>query len=433
MAVPPACLDFRSAEAGLTAMAVTATAIPAHVPAQLVWDHDINVFPALFADPYAGACEAIHAGPDIVWCTSAYNGRPGWLMTRFALIEEVHLDPARFAAGLSRDITVLLGHEVPLLPSESDPPEHRIYRQFIQPWFQPSFVAGLDARIREICRDLIAGFEARGSCEFVAEFSSLFPSSVFLALMGLPRELLLQFLAWEHDFLRGDSFETRARAAREIHDYFAGLIDERRRHPEGDMVSMIANGAIEGRRLSDDEARGMCIMLYIGGLDSVTSGLGWYMRHLALDPVLQAALRDAPALIPDAIEEFVRAYGTNSTMRTVTGDIAFHGVAMKRGDIVVLPTFFASRDPRQYRDPHRFDIARKARTMTFATGAHNCAGIHLAKREIRIVLEEFLARLPNIRIPAGDAAVLTTQTIWGVKRLPLEWDRERDRGIGETR
>jgi len=396
--------------------------IPAHVPPELVWDHDINLFPAQFDDPFVGAGDAIHEGPDIVWATSAYNGRPGWLLTRFALIDEVHMNPARFAAGLSRDITVLLGFEVPLLPSESDPPEHRTYRQFIQPWFQPKYVAGLEPKIREICRDLIARFETRGGCEFVGEFSSLFPSSVFLALMGLPRELLGQFLQWEHDFLRGENFEVRARATREIYDYFAGLLEERRRHPRDDMVSMIANGEIDGRRLTDNEARGMCIMLYIGGLDSVTSGLGWYMRHLALDQALQSRLRNDPALIPDAIEEFVRAYGTNSTMRTVTQDTEFHGVAMKQGDIVVLPTFFASRDPREYADPHRFDIARKARTMTFATGAHNCAGIHLAKRETRVVLEEFLSRFDNIRIPEGEGAVWTTQTIWGVKKLPLEWD-----------
>jgi cytochrome P450 len=189
------------------------------------------------------------------------------------------------------------------------------------------------------------------------------------------------------------------------------------------MVSMIANGEIDGRRLTDDEARGMCIMLYIGGLDSVTSGLGWYKRHLALDRELQVRLRRDPSLIPDAIEEFVRAYGTNSTMRTLTADTTFHGVAMKQGDIVVLPTFFASRDPREYAAPHRFDIARRARSMTFATGAHNCAGVHLAKREIRIVLEEFLSRFDNIRIPEGQSAVWTTQTIWGVKQLPLEWDK----------
>ena len=400
-----------------------ANGIPAHVPPELVWDHDLNTFPLQFDDPFIGACDAIHAGPDIVWCTSAYNTRPGWLMTRFALIEEVHLNPQIFAAGQSRDITVLLGHEVPLLPSESDPPEHRRYRQFIQPWFQPSFVAGLDARIREICRGLIADFEARGNCEFVSEFSSPFPSSVFLAMMGLPRELLGEFLQWEHDFLRGSSFEIRARATRELYQYFAGLLEERRRNPKDDMVSMIANGEIDGCKLTDDEARGMCIMLYIGGLDSVTSGLGWYMRHLAMDQQLQARLREDAALIPDAIEEFVRAYGTNSTMRTVTCDIEFHDVAMKQGDIVVLPTFFASRDPREYTDPHCFDIARRARTMTFATGAHNCAGIHLAKRETRIVLEEFLSRFERIRIPEGKSAEWTTHAIWGVRKLPLQWDK----------
>ena len=397
--------------------------IPAHVPPGLIWDHDLGTFSAQFDDPFVGACDAIHEGPDIVWATSAYNGRPGWLLTRFALIDEVHMNPSQFAASLSRDVSSLLGMDVPLLPSESDPPDHKTYRQFIQPWFQPKYVSELEPRLRDICNGLIASFEDRGGCEFVGEFSHLFPSSVFLELMGLPQELLGQFLEWEDSFLRGDTLEVRAKATREIYDYFAGLLAERRRDPRDDMVSMIANGEIDGRRLADNEARGMCIMLYIGGLDSVTSGLGWYMRHLALDQELQSRLRDDPALIPSAIEELVRAYGTNATMRTVTEDIEFHGVAMRKGDIVVLPTFLSSRDPREYENPHIFDIGRRSRTMTFATGLHNCAGIHLAKRETRIVLEEFLSRFDNIRIPEGESVVWTTQAIWGVRKLPLVWDR----------
>lgn len=397
--------------------------IPAHVPKELVWDHDINVFPAQFDDPFVGACDAIHEGPDIVWARSAYNGRPGWLLTRFALLDEVHKNPGRFAASFSRDVSRLLGIDVPLLPSESDPPDHKTYRQFIQPWFQPAFVMELEPRIREICNELIGKFEDRCGCEFVSEFSSLFPSSVFLLLMGLPQELLPRFLEWEHGFLRGSTLEIRTQATRDIYDYFAGLLEERRKNPRDDMVSMIANGEVDGRKLTDNEARGMCIMLYIGGLDSVTSGLGWYMRHLALDQDLQSMLRNDPDLIPAAIEEFVRAYGTNATMRTVTEDCEFHGVQMRKGDIVVLPTYLSSRDPREYEDPHRFDMARSPRTMTFAKGVHICAGIHLAKLETRIVLEEFLSRFRNIRIAEGETVVWTAQAIWGVKKLPLVWDR----------
>jgi cytochrome P450 len=406
----------------MTTSITTAAYVPAHVPQELFWEHDIDVFPAQFGDPYVGTCDSLHAGPHIVWAAKgAYCGRPGWMLTRFEHFQQVQMDPDRFAASLSRDASSLLGFDLPLLPFESDPPQHKTYRQLIQPWFQPSAVNALEPMLRDICAQLIGKFEDRGSCEFVSEFSSLFPSYVFLGLMGLPRDMLPQFLAWENAFLRGDSVETRAGAMRAIYDYFRELLKERRARPQDNLMSLIANGETDGRRLTDDEAIGMCITLYIGGLDSVASGLGWYMRHLALDRDLQQRLRNDPGLIRLAVDELSRAYGTNSTIRTVTRDTEFHGVPMCEGDIVAMPTFLCARDPHAFADPHVVDINRNARSMSFGTGPHNCVGIHLAKREAMLVISEFLSRFENIRIPDGEQVSWTTQTIWGVKRLPLGW------------
>ena len=397
-------------------------AVPAHVPEALRWDENIDVYPAQFAEPYVEACDAIHAGPDIVWAAQgAYCGQPGWMLTRFALVQEAHLNPAIFSAANNRDASNLLGFDLPLIPGESDPPQHRFYRQLLAPFFQPSSVAALEAMIHRTCDELIGAFADRGSCEFVSEFSSLFPSYVFLALMDLPREMLPQFLAWEHGFLRGRTMRERIDAIMAIYDYFKQRLEERRRTPGDDLITRIATGTIEGRPLTEAEAVGTCITLYIGGLDSVASGLGWYLRHLALDQDLQARLRRDPTLIPAAVDEFSRAYGTNSNKRIVTEDIDFHGAPMRQGDIVALPTFLCSRDPREFADPHVIDIARKARSLTFGTGTHHCIGIHLAKRELRIVLAEFLSRFERFHIPEDAEPVWTTQTIWGVKQLPLTW------------
>ncbi len=403
-------------------MGSTSTAVPDHVPAHLVWDHDIDVFARQFDDPHAGAGDILHQGPDIVWATGAYCGRPGWLLTRYAHLQEVHLDPGRFAASLNRDATALLGFDLPLIPFESDPPIHHAYRQLILHQFSPAAINKLDPKVRAICAELIDQFADRGGCEFVGEFSSLLPSYVFLALMGISRDVLPQFLQWEHDFLRGDTFEVRQQAMLAIHDYFRDYLAERRADPGDDLVSVIATGITAGRTLTEAEAIGMCITLFIGGLDSIASGLGWYLRHIALDQPLQERLRANPDLLPAAIEELSRVYATNSTIRTVREDTEFHGVPMRQGDIIALATYLSARDPREYPDPHRVDIDRKARNMTFGTGAHHCIGIHLARREIRIVLAEFLSRFRNIRIAPGQSAEWTTQTIWGVKKLPLIWD-----------
>ena len=407
----------------MTTNAATAV-VPAHVPDDLRWDHNIDIFPAQFSDPYVDACDAVHQGPDVVWATQgAYCGRPGWMLTRFAHIQEVQLDFRRFSPSLNRDATSLLGIEVPLLPAESDPPMHRYYRQLVEPWFRPGAIGTLEPMIRATCDELMAAFETRDGCEFVGEFSSLFPSNIFLALMGLPKALLPRFLAWENAFLRGPNLEVRLGAMRAIYDYFQALLEERRKFPRDDLLTAIANGQCDGRDLTDGEKIGTCITLYIGGLDSVASGLGWYLRHLALNPELQERLRSDPGLIPRAIEELSRAYATNCTMRTVMQDTDFHGAPMRKGDIVALATFWSARDGREYPTPHLIDIDRKSRSMTFGAGAHHCLGIHLAKREIKLVLSEFLSRFRNIRIRAGESAAWTTTTIWGVKRLPLMWDK----------
>lgn len=399
------------------------TSVPTHVPRELCWDHDIDAFTSQFEDPYVQACEVIHQGPDIIWAVKgAHGGRPGWVLTRFAHMQEVYIDSTRFSAGFSNGAARFLGFDLRLIPKESDPPLHRYYRQVLQPWFQPSAINSLEPVVRSICDELISYFADRSGCEFVLEFSSLFPSYVFLGLMGMPRELLPQFLEWEHSFLRGNSWEDQVAGTRAIYEYLRSYSEERRQNPGDDLVSKIVTAEVDGRKLTENEAIGMCMTLYLGGLDTVMNSLGWCMRHLAKDQVLQDRLRDDPDLISAAIEELLRAYGVSSTFRTVIEDIDFHGVPMRKGDIVALPTFFSSRDARQYPNPHVVDIDRKPRHLTMGSGVHNCLGIHLAKREIRIVLSEFLSRFSNIRIPGGEKEVLTTVMFWGVRKMPLVWD-----------
>ena len=395
---------------------------PDHVPPDLVWDHDINAFAAEYRDPFLGVAR-MHEGPDIVWATGAHRGRPGWVLTRYAHIQEAFMDARRFSSSQNGDVAELLGVDWHLNPLEIDPPAHMAYRQILQPYFLPSAVNTLEPMVREVCTSLIAAFEDKGGCEFIGDFASLFPSYIFLELMGMPRDLVGQFLHLEDTYMRGPSIKARVGALREILHYLEGYAKERRRNPGSDLVSTIVTAEIDGRRLTEGEAMGMCMVLYLGGLDTVMSSLGWYFRHLAQDQDLLARLRDDPDAIPGAVDDLLRAYGVTGTIRTATEDFTFHGAPIRAGDTVVVPTYLAGRDPQQYSNPHSVDPDRKARHLTLATGVHNCLGIHLAKREIKVVLEAFLTRFRNIRIPQGEEAVWHTNGVWGVSRLPLVWDR----------
>lgn len=398
------------------------TAVPDHVPAELVWDHDIDEYAAELDDPFIGVSR-LFDGPDLVWARGASRGLPGWIPTRYALIEEVFLDAERFKSGGSNDAAELLGVSWRLNPLEIDPPAHRAYRQILQPWFLPSAINKMEEKVRQIARDLIAEFEQRGGCEFITQFAELFPSYIFLELMGLPRDRLSQFLDWENAFMRAPTMEERVGAARAIKDYLESYIEQRRSDRRDDLVTAILDARIDGRPLDQGEIMGMCMVLYLGGLDTVMSSLGWYFRHLANHPDLQERLRANPDEIPGAVDDFLRAFGVTGTRRTATRDTELAGVTIRKGDWVMVPTYLAGRDPQQYTDPHVVDPGRKARHLTLATGVHNCLGVHLAKREIKIVLEEWLSRFRDIRIPQGQEAQWHTQGVWGVHSLPLEWER----------
>jgi len=397
--------------------------LPAHVPERLAWDHDLSTFARTLKDPFIGVSEELHAGPDIVYARGSFHQTPGWLLTRHSLIEEAFGRDDLFSSADWAETRKNLGVDWAMNPLEFDRPAHTPYRLVLQPLFSPRAINELEGSVRRICRDLIAKFENKGGCEFMSEFASLFPSYVFLSLMGMPVERLPDFMKWENMFFRGKDPETRRRGLQAICAYLEGFMAERRADPKDDLASHIVTAKVGDRLLNHGEVMGMAMVLYTGGLDTVFSSLGWYFRHLAGDPALQARLKANPDDVPAAVEEFLRAFGITVTRRRVAKDCEFHGVAMKAGDWISLPTFLASRDPREFANPHQVDIDRQPRHVTLARGVHVCLGAHLARREIKIVLEEFLSRFSNIRLAEGERPRWHTESVWGVDYLPLVWDR----------
>jgi len=395
---------------------------PDHVPVDLVWDHDIRDYARELDDPFVAAAR-LHDGPKLIWARAMARDRPGWAPVSSMLIEEVLRDYQTFSSADAIGLGRLLGVPWRLNPLEYDPPEHRAYRRILQPWFQPNAIANLEGAIRRIACELIAQFENDDGCEFIAQFARLFPSRVFLHLMGLPRARLERFLEWEDLFIRSPVAAERLRAGHEIINLLEEHIEDRRRRPIGDLTSALLSAEVGGRPLNADELMGMAYLLYIAGLDTVLASSGWHMKHLAGDPELQDRLQRNPSEIPAAVEELLRAFGVLGSFRRVTKDTVFHGVEMKRNDTVVIAPFLASRDPERYEDPHLIRLGRETQHVTLSSGAHNCLGAHLARRELTLVLEEFLSRFSKIRIPEGEQAAWQVDGAWSVTRLPLEWRR----------
>lgn len=393
--------------------------IPDHVPASLYCDLDLKEFAAQFEDPFVGI-QALQDRGEVIYVSDIGRGASGWLPTRYDVLNDIFMDAKRFSSADNIGVGPLMGVDWRLNPLEYDPPAHMGYRQVLQPFFLPSAVNGYDDLIRGVARELIARFADKRQIDFVEDFASLFPSYVFLDLLGLPREELPQFFEWEHAFTRSPDMAVRAAGARSILHYLEAYVERRRSEPRDDLVTGIINGQVKGRPLDHGEIMGMVMVLYFGGLDTVLSSLGWYFRYLALDQELQARLRAAPQDIPGTVDDLLRAFGVTGTRRTVVEDLEIRGVAMKQGDIVLMPTFLACRDDRQFADPHRVDPDRKARHLTLATGPHNCLGAHLAKREIKIVLEEWLAHIPTFRVAEGKPQRWDAAGVWAMTELWLE-------------
>lgn len=394
--------------------------VPEHVPAELVLDKDLYTFLQEGDDPYRTA-SCLHDGPDIFWARNAVLGQPAWVPTRHALMHEIYLNTEAFSSD--RQNLAMLGVDWKLNPLEYDPPEHSKYRRILNPFFTPKAMSALDDSVKEVCNMLISKFAERGSCEFVTEFAEEFPSYIFLDLMGLPREKLHDFLRWERDMIHAKNAVDRVGAMKSVLAYFEQFIAEQKGNPTTELMKGILSAQVDdGRPLDDGEIMGMCYLLYIGGLDTVFCTLGWVIWHLATDQPLQKRLRENPEEIPKAVEEFLRAYPVATPHREVTKDINFHGVQMRAGEWVLLPTFLAARDPQAYDNPHTIDIDRKTQHITFANGPHVCLGRSLARRELITVIETFLSRFTHIRIPDGERYAYHTGGVFGVDRLPLEWD-----------
>jgi cytochrome P450 len=353
-------------------------------------------------------------------------GEPTIYLSRYEDVMWAFRHPEIFSSAPE---AVSIGQEQPLIPLQVDPPDHAQYRRFLDPEFSPKKMAALDRDARALVNGLIDGFIDRGECDFHEEFATPLPSSIFLALMGLPQSDLPVFLQWRDDTIRPDTDDLeeaqaiRDRVGREITAYFASSLAHRAANPDDLLMSRIAVGEVDGRPLTREEQLGICHLLLLGGLDTVTATLDCMVVHLARDPERRAALAADPSLVAPAVEELLR-FETPVTMviRVLKQDCELGGVQLRTGDHAVLLIGAGNSDPAEFDEAEAADFAREAnRHLAFGGGPHRCLGSHLARLELRVAIEELHRRIPDYRIPDG-AEVSISSAIRQAASLPLVWD-----------
>jgi cytochrome P450 len=318
-----------------------------------------------------------------------------------------------------------------LVPQQFDPPEHRKYRRLLDPLFSARNMRDLEGDITRRVNELIDAFIDRGECDFASEVAVALPASMFMRLMGLPLDHAELWLDIKEKMERGtpgaenmsQDDPTRIEGQEEFKLRFDELIEQRRREPRDDVLTEVVNMEIDGGPIGHDELLGICRLLFLAGLDTVTDSLTCMYVFLARHPDHRRRLIDDPDIIPMAVEEMLR-YETPAPFvpRTAKQDIEINGQVIKQGEQVTLLVGAADTDERAYERVDDVDFDRpNIKHFAFGAGVHRCLGMHLARHELRITLQEWHRRIPAYHIPE-DVQLDWAPVMRQVMRLPLVFD-----------
>jgi cytochrome P450 len=352
---------------------------------------------------------------------------PFWMITQYEHVIEALQMPEVFGNEVLSALTP--EHTIDLLPQYLNPPEHTTMRRVLNRWFAPAAVRRLEPLVLSRCIELVDELRPAGQCDLVADFAIRFPTDMFLATLNLPMSDGPEFLFWIEKIFKGfagKELDEAAKAVNWIRGYFGRAIEGRRHNPRDtntDFISRMLVSELDGVPISDEDIITICLTLMAAGLDTTRSALGYIYYHLARDPDLRHRLTAQPELWPRAVEEFMRLYPlVYQDGRLVKQDIDFHGLKLKKGDILWLGLATANHDPKKFADPLSFDIAREHinHHLSFGAGPHRCLGMHLARHELVIALKEWHVRIPDYEL-ASDEQLYERGAQLSINKLPLRW------------
>lgn len=357
-----------------------------------------------------------------------------WHVFRYADVQRVLTDHAGFSSSFRRRIRVRPALSAPTL-IEMDPPQHGQYRGLIAPAFTPRALARLNGRIAAIVQELLDRVRSTGRMEVIGDLAYPLPSTVIAEMLGVPAEDRPMFKRWadalfssqvsDAELLHSEEPEGVRQiepVMREMTDYFAQKLDERRRQPRTDLLSDLLAAEVDGEHLSQEALTSFCFLLLLAGHVTTTNLIGNAILCFDEHPAAMDQLREQPELMPGAIEEVLRY---NSIVwrigRIATSESTFAGVRIPADAVVFAWVASANRDGAQFPDPDRFDITRSPnRHLAFGHGIHFCVGAPLARLEASIALPMMLEQLPQLRrVPDAPVELLPSRILSGVKRLPI--------------
>jgi pimeloyl-[acyl-carrier protein] synthase len=373
--------------------------------------------PEYLSDPYRFYAELREKAP--VYFSQRMNA---WVLTRYrdvaAGLSDRRLICGRrvesYAAGLPRpvreEMQTLFQHLEKWIDN-MDPPDHTRLRGLVNKAFTPHMIATLEGAIVTTTEELLGAAESNGQMDIIRDFAYPLPATVIALMLGVPLGDRSQFISWANDIAaysgtgKADPLraQTAQRSVSALNTYFHKLVEERRVHPQEDLISTLVSLEELGDRLTEQELIAMCVFLLVAGHETTSALLANSLLALLRNPEQGHALRRNPLLAKTAVEEFLRYESPIQHETRVSAEaLEYQGVRIEEGQRVVLMIGSANRDPETFQDPNRLDITRDPnRHLAFGHGFHYCLGAPLARLEAQIALRQIVARFPRMTL-AGE-------------------------------
>ncbi|MFQ5698218.1 MAG: cytochrome P450 [Myxococcota bacterium] len=370
-----------------------------------------------------------------------------WIVTRFADVVACSKNQEVFTSAEG----VRAGNAIKLGLIDEAEPRHGQLRGLINRGFTPRMVGRLEGVFRKITTRAIDAVAHRGECDFVEDIAVPLPLRLIAAMIGIREEDYDRFHRWSDSMIAAEGnfgdpqvMAEAGRAYMEYATYVTEIIEDRRRNPRDDLVSILtgakdegllvhydesstrsdATDAIEGE-LANDELIKLLVLLLVAGNETTRNALSGGLQQLIENPDQRQQLVDDPSRIKAAVEEMVRVVSpVRSFSRTVTRDTELGGRKLEEGQQILMIYPSANHDDREFRDPDRFDIHRNPTHVGFGIGNHFCLGANLARMEMRVAFEELLRRLPDMEYLDGGPVLRPSALVRTCSELKVRFTPE---------
>lgn len=356
--------------------------------------------PCLSPDPYPAYAE-MRARCPVAW--SNHHGG-FWVISDYANVSAAARDDDTFRSGPTVAIPVMAMSQS-LIPIETDAPDTQKWRRMLFDEFSLAAATRMEPAIYATAHELMDTFIEAGRCDFINDFATPLAGKVIVGLLGFEEERWPEFVEYIHTLVHHSGSEEYVQetveAAIALYGAIYGAIEDRRADgSKSGIITRLVHSTIDGHPVADDQIAHYVLLLLFGGLDTTSAVLGNALVRMARQPQLRDELIERPALIPSAVEEFLRIDSPVQGLgRTISRDLEFGGQQLRAGERALIMWAPANRDPKAFPDPDTIDFHRvENRHLSFGVGLHRCLGSNLGRSMVRVMFELVLSRTPDFEL-----------------------------------